>query len=203
MMSPTKPIAPAIVTATAVSSADSANNSQGRRATSTPTDAANASPRASALKSRANDIATTSASTTATSGVHAAGGAERSPISQNSMPRNCASGARERISATTAPQPAATTMPVSSNRVGDQAPRPRASPKTIAVDATAPAKAPAGTIQAKAPSSIAVKAPTAAPPDTPSTYGSASGFLSSTWSSAPASASAPPVANAATARGSR
>jgi len=111
---------------------------------------------------------------------HAAGGAERSPISQKSMPRSCASGASDRMSATTAPQPAATTTPVSRSRVGDQGPLPRARPKTIAVDANAPPNAPAGTSHAPAPSSIVVNAPAAAPPDTPNTYGSASEFLSST-----------------------
>ena len=65
------------------------------------------------------------------------------------------------------------------------------------------AKAPAGINHATAPSSIAVSAPTAAPPETPSTYGSASGLRSNTCNSAPAIASEPPVANAANARGSR
>src|ERR1700737_4062020 len=52
-------------------------------------------------------------------------------------------------------------------------------------------------------SSIMPIAPAAAPPDTPSTYGSASGLRSSTCISAPASASNPPPANADNARGNR
>src|SRR5437763_1496752 len=86
-MSPTKPIAPAVVTAAAVRSAERANRSHGRRATSTPSAAAVASPRANALRSRANGNAAVSASASAPSVDHATGGAERSPISQNSMPQ--------------------------------------------------------------------------------------------------------------------
>ena len=59
---------------------------------------------------------------------------DRSPISQNSMPRTCVSGATDSISMMSAPKPAATTTPVRSNRVGDHAPRPRARPNTSNVD---------------------------------------------------------------------
>ena len=168
-MSPTKPIAPAVVTAAAVRSAERANRSHGRRATSTPSAAAVASPRANALRSRANGNAAVSASASAPSVDHATGGAERSPISQNSMPRSCASGAIDRMSATRAPHPAAITTPVSRSRVGDHAPTPRARPNTSSVEASAPPNAPAETSHAAAPASIIDSAPTAAPPETPST----------------------------------
>ncbi len=173
------------------------------RSASTPSAAAAVSPRASAFRSPAKGSAAAIASTSAASVDQAAGGADRSPINQKSMPRSCASGASDRMSATTAPQPAATTTPVSRSRVGDQGPLPRARPKTIAVDAIAPPNAPTGTSHAAAPSSMVVSAPAAAPPDTPNTYGSAREFLRSTWSSAPASERHPPAANAATARGKR
>src|SRR2546423_226099 len=68
---------------------------------------------------------------------------------------------------------------------------------------TAPAKADAFIVTAPAPSTSASSAPSDAPPDTPSTYGSASAFLSSTCSSVLASASSPPHANAPNARGAR
>ena len=129
----------------------------------------------------------------------------RSPISQNSMPFTCASGASVSISAISAPQPAATTTPVSSSRVvvqGARSPPVRASPNTSSVEASAPPSA-AGVASAAAPASIAPSAPTAAPPEMPRMYGSASGLRSSTCISAPASASRPPTANAASARGSR
>jgi hypothetical protein len=47
---------------------------------------------------------------------------DRSPISQNSMPRRLESGPSARIRLTAAPKPAATTTPVSSSRSGVQAP---------------------------------------------------------------------------------
>ena len=87
-----------------------------------------------------------------------------------------------------APQPVATTTPVSSNRVGAHAPWPRARPNTTTVETIAPAKA-AGVTNAAAPASRAVSAPHAAPPDSPSTYGSASGLRNSTCMIVPANAS--------------
>ena len=101
-----------------------------------------------------------------------------------------------------APHPVATTTPVSSSRVGAHAPSPRARPNTMAVETSAPANA-AGVTSAAAPTSSAASAPHAAPPDSPSTYGSASGLRSSTCIIVPASASSAPTANAAIARGRR
>ena len=57
--------------------------------------------------------------------------------------------------------------------------------------------------QRRHPSMSASRAVTEAPPDTPSTYGSASGLRNSTCSSAPARASRPPTPKAVSARGSR
>ena len=101
------------------------------------------------------------------------------------------------------PAPAATTMPVSNSRVGVQPPGPCASAKTSRQAARAPSAANPSTPMAGRPSMIASSAATDAPPDTPSTYGSASGLRSRTCSIAPDSASRPPTANAASARGSR
>ena len=59
------------------------------------------------------------------------------------------------------------------------------------------------TTASEAPAAIATSAATAAPPEMPSTYGSASGLRSSACSKAPDKASSPPTANAVNARGSR
>ena len=72
----------------------------------------------------------------------------------------------------------------------------------MSVDANAPANA-AGITSTAMPANSAASAPTAAPPEMPSTYGSASGLRSSTCISAPATASNPPTANPASARGRR
>ena len=127
------------------------------------------------------------------------------------MPRNFASGASVNSNVMTADHADARITPVS-NRRGDAsialdasalARSLRAKPKTIAIDTIAPAKAPASINNEPAPSSIVPSAPAAAPPDTPSTYGSARGLRSNTCINAPATASNPPVANAARARGRR
>ena len=97
----------------------------------------------------------------------------KSPISQNSMPLTCASGARVSSNAITAPHPAATTTPVSSSRVVVQGARSapvRASPNTSSVEASAPPSA-AGVTNAVTPASMAPSAPTAAPPEMPRMYG--------------------------------
>ena len=68
----------------------------------------------------------------------------RSPISQNSMPFTCTSGASVSSSAITAPHPAATTTPVSRSRVvvhGARSAPVRASPNTMSVEARAPPSA--------------------------------------------------------------
>ena len=92
------------------------------------------------MRSRAKAARRPAPAPSTTSAASAAGGADRSPISQNSMPRTCASGASVSSSAISAPQPAATTTPVSSRRVGVHAPvaaRP-ARTNTSSVDANAP-----------------------------------------------------------------
>jgi len=73
------------------------------------------------------------------------------------------------ISVMTAPQPEATTTPVSSSRAGVQLPVPWARPKTRKVDRSAPAKAEPESMKAPAPASMAASAPTEAPPETPRT----------------------------------
>ena len=67
----------------------------------------------------------------------------------------------------------------------------------------APSAAEHCTAQSDAPSSSANKAPTDEPPETPSTYESASGLRNSACSSTPASASSAPMVNAESSRGAR
>ncbi len=73
------------------------------------------------------------------------------------------------ISATTAPQPDATMTPVSSRRVRVQLLSPWARPNTNSIAAKAPAKANRLMKASARPASIADSAPTAAPPEMPST----------------------------------
>ena len=200
---PMKPTLPATVTATAVAAAASTCSASVTPRTLTPSVAAVASPRASSVASRANSSAMASTATRASSARSPCGGTDRSPISQNSMPRTCVSGASDSISMMSAPNPAATTTPVSNSRVGDHAPG-RAQDRRRAASTTRCAGKGGG--RRRAPRTRAAAPParrTAAPPDRPSTYGSASGLRSSTCISAPATASKPPTANAAIARGSR
>jgi hypothetical protein len=203
--SPTKPTLPAVVTAAAVASAASALDASIVRSTETPSAAATCSPRASTLRSRAKASEPASVMTSTTSAGVASVVPPRSPISQNSIPLTRASGAIVSISAMTAPHPAATTTPVSSSLVvvhGARSPPILASVNTSTVDASAPPSA-AGVTSGAAPASMAPSAPTAAPPEMPRMYGSASGLRRSTCINAPESASKAPTANAASARGSR
>ena len=124
----------------------------------------------------------------------------RSPASQNIMPRSWPLSASTSTSVTSAPQALATTTPVSRTRT--VAP-PRASASTRNVAAIAPTAAEHCTAQSDAPSSSANKAPTDEPPETPSTYESASGLRNSACSSTPASASSAPMVNAESSRGAR
>ena len=119
------------------------------------------------------------------------------------MPRSAVSSLSASSRLTMEPAPAATTTPVSSRRVGVQPPGPWASAKTSRHAPKAPSAAAPSTPAAGRPAMIASSASTDAPPDTPSTYGSASGLRSSTCSIAPASARRPPTAKADKARGSR
>jgi hypothetical protein len=77
------------------------------------------------LRSRASGSEAARPSTSTISAGQGVAAWDRSPISQNSMPRSFCSGATERISATTAAAPAATMTPVSSRRVWVQLPSPR------------------------------------------------------------------------------
>ncbi len=128
---------------------------------------------------------------------------DRSPSSQNTMPRSAVSSLNASSRLTIEPAPAATTTPVSSSRVGVQPPGPWARPKTSRQAPKAPSAAAPSTPAAGRPAMIASSASTEAPPDTPSTYGSASGLRSRTCSIAPASASRPPTAKADKALGKR
>ena len=81
--------------------------------------------------------------------------------------------------------------------------------QTIAVAAAPPAKAAAGTaaasmnVAAPRPDAMATVAPRAAPPETPSTYGSASGFLRVPWNAAPTPAKPAPATTPSRTRGKR
>ena len=101
----------------------------------------------------------------------------RSPINQNSMPRSLASGASANIMVMMAPQPEASITPVSNSR-GEASMAPsiccleksrltKANRRTM--DTSAPAAALRLIAKTPRPASIAPSAPTAAPPDSPST----------------------------------
>ena len=82
----------------------------------------------------------------------------------------------------------------------------RAICRTSAIAAVAPAKAAMGSVQGTAkpmPVTVTATAPTAAPPETPNTYGSASGLRRSAWKVQPLIPSAPPTSAARAARGRR
>ena len=112
---------------------------------------------------------------------------DKSPSSQNTMPRNRVSPDSASSRLTTDPAPAATTMPVS-RRVGVQPPGPCASANTSRHAASAPSAAMPSTPAAGSRHDCS-SAATDAPLETPSTHGSASGLRSKTCGSAPASAS--------------
>src|SRR5687767_10920772 len=192
---------PAALTAHPVSTAVSTKSSIWKRRTGRPTDAARVSPRASTLRCR--PIASPPPATTARSTISHGQRSERvrSPSSQKIIPRSRCSSPSASSRLTSAPQPAATTMPVRSSRVGVHAPPPCARANTSMLVASAPSAAAPSTPSAGSPTMIAINAATDAPPETPSTYGSASGLRSSACSSAPVTASSPPIASADIARG--
>ncbi len=97
------------------------------------------------------------------------GAKDKSPISQNSMPRRRVSSPRASIRLTTAVQPEATTTPLSSNLCGVQPPRAWASANTNSVAPKAPPPAAQSITRPPKPSSMAPRAATAAPPEMPST----------------------------------
>src|SRR5690554_2707422 len=119
------------------------------------------------------------------------------------MLRRLLSGLRESTRLIRAAQPDAVTTPVSNKRVPLQGPVPRASPKTIRMETKEPASANQGRNTVAAPSNIPSRVAKAAPPDTPSTYGSANGFRNSTCIRQPDMASIAPTNHAAIARGRR
>jgi hypothetical protein len=80
---------------------------------------------------------------------------------------------------------------------------PRASASTRKVADMAPIAAEHCTPQSEAPTSSANKAPTDEPPDTPSTYESASGLRNKACNSTPAKANSEPIVNADSSRGAR
>ena len=102
-----------------------------------------------------------------------------------------------------APHPADTTTPVSRSLITDQLPNRLLIPKTINVEINAPANAKFTNRKLLTPSRIPERAPTAAPPDTPSMYGSANGFLNNTCIATPDIASKLPTANPANVLGMR
>src|SRR5262249_20598703 len=97
------------------------------------------------------------------------------------------------------------TTPTSRIACGDVLPAARATRNTDATVASAPAKAASGTSgdTGSAPATSAIAPATAAPAETPSRCGSASGFPRSAWSAAPEQASAPPTTAPSRTRGKR
>src|SRR5690554_3951250 len=167
--SPTNPTAPAMVTAVAVSKLASRYTSHSSGRTDTPRAAACIEPRASTFRLRPRGKTSRITSTNTSKPGQGWPEWDRSPINQYSMPGNRAAGVMARIRVINAPQPAATTTPVSNNREGVQLPLPWARPNTSRVASRAPAKAEPETTTPAMPASMASRAPTAAPPDKPST----------------------------------
>src|SRR6267154_1809627 len=103
-----KPMPPAVITAVAVSAAVAQNNAIRAGDRATPKDWDSISPRASTFKVRAPAMA----SPPIANNMHGAAGEkgenDKSPIIQNSMPRNRVSSPKASIRLTTAVQPAAT-----------------------------------------------------------------------------------------------
>ncbi len=85
------------------------------------------------------------------------------------MPRRLWSSPSASIRLISAPQPAATTTPVSSMRAVDQGPLPCPSTNTMTEETSAPANASSSVGTSDSPSSMPPSAKAAAPPDTPST----------------------------------
>src|SRR5947209_6253914 len=200
---PTKPIEPPSRTAATVASVAQPKAIDCSRVTATPSERALSSPRISTSSAADCEKASAAHAASTMSATLGSPAGERSPSSQKSIPCTCEKGASESINPTSAPNPEASATPVSSTRYGFHPERPSENAKTAPAAIEAPASAARFRPAAPTPSSIAASAPAAAPPETPRMAGSASGFLRSTWSSAPASARSPPQANPASALGAR
>ena len=100
--------------------------------------------------------------------------------------------------------PVATPMPTRTSRFCWKPPR-AASPKTTTEVTAAPANAAPATLHDPARGTVVTRstAPSAAPPETPRTPGSASGLRVTAWTSVPARARAAPARSAARTRGTR
>ncbi len=116
-----------------------------------------------------------------------------SPINQNTMPCIRSAGLTVNNNPITAPQPAASTTPVSRVRIAVHSPPTLDRKNTKMIETSAPVKAIKFTAITDKPRRMAVNANTAAPPETPRIYGSARGFLSNTCIRQPANASIPPT----------
>ena len=99
-------------------------------------------------------------------------------------------------------KPDANTTPVSSKRVGPQSALLHAIPNTSNVANKDPLNADTSIQIEPKPKLIAKRAATAAPPELPRMYGSASGFLNNTCINTPETANNPPTAKAVKTRGS-
>src|SRR6185437_2609588 len=176
VMSPTNPPVPALTTATAVNPAQPTNTKLRHASSFMPTLRARSSPAASTFRGRAMRTANATAKRAVIALAQGSSAHSRSPASQNTMPRRLDTSATDSKTVTIAPHALASTTPVRSSRV---VPPLRASRCTITTATTAPATADPWTANTAPPAIMASKAPTAAPPDTPSTKGSASGLRKS------------------------
>jgi hypothetical protein len=138
-----------------VSSAAPANTIERQRSVSSPTERARSSPEASTLSEGPARIASRVPSSTAGNASQGCCAADRSPASQNTIPRNWSPLASDSCSVTTAPQVEATITPVSSSRV---APWPRPIVHTRAMAASAPPAAADCSATKPAPARIASSA---------------------------------------------
>src|ERR1700730_16770008 len=170
------PIPPAVVTADAVNAAVAQNSTMRVGRSARPNDCDSTSPRASTFKLRAPATARRPITSNIANAAGENSENDKSPISQNNIPRSLLSSPRASMRLTMAAQPDATTTPLSNSRCGVQPPRAWARANTSRVAPKAPVAAAQSMKTLPNPSNMAPNAATAAPPEIPSTYGSASGF---------------------------
>ncbi len=184
MINPTNPITPLVATEAAATSDAVPYAATLIRSTRTPRYAAVSSPTASRLSGRASAsrrrIAGTRYRVRGPIPSHEA--PLKEPMIQNMAARYCSRSAKVSRSRMQALKNAPTTTPASrSTRVSRMRPTLRAIPKTSPIASNAPANAARGSASvetAARPNTVAPTAPTAAPPEMPRMYGSASGLRS-------------------------
>src|ERR1035437_9014476 len=205
--SPTNPTSPAPATVTAASRLAARYTRRVARSTSTPSAAAGSSPSASSSISRPSASSSVPPITTYTA-IHLVPCQVASlsdPIIHHRalLTVSLVAPASSTITAAFANAPT-TTPAMSSTRGSPRAPAARATSSTIVTANAAPANAAIGNTASDVKcTATAVTAPTAAPPETPRRYGSASGLRSVACSAAPLKPSPAPITMPSAIRGRR